>query len=237
MEKYIIITDLDELQRFVDWLPELQENECYYLCLFARNKYVRDTPEYFPHIKADKAQIKRFLVSRKQDFITKIKQLEVEVGAYVTKENLPIPQQSLALYVTVNPRNQHKALIKCMKQFCDILETQGTGFNIQQEALSAIQKSVSRKLYMDLDFDTENVDDTVFSIKEYVNPSCITIVKTRGGFHCLIDLKNIDKKYEKTWYNKITSLEECDIVKDAMLPVPGTYQGGFTPTLKTCDSN
>ena len=63
----------------------------------------------------------------------------------------------------------------------------------------------------------------------YLNEECLTYLKTRGGFHLLIDLNKIDKKFAKSWYNNIIKLEGCDICGDNLIPVPGCTQGNFTP--------
>jgi hypothetical protein len=66
---YELIKDKILLTDFVqNWLPDLQDNECFYLCLFARSKYAKneDGSNKFPHIKTDKAQLKRFTVSHKE---------------------------------------------------------------------------------------------------------------------------------------------------------------------------
>ena len=229
---YQIITDEQKFREFIEWLPELKTDECYYLCLFARNKYVRDTPDYFPHIKSDKAQVKRFIVSRKQDFYNKVKQLEVEVGAYTTKENFPVPQQSLALYVSVNPRNQFKANRLMLTVCADLLVKGNSGFNIATEALSAIQKAVGTKHYFDLDIDLESKSElnrAMSDVLSRINKEAITFIESRGGLHALIEYNKIEPQYVKTWYQSLKSIEGADIQGDNMIPVIGCTQGGFTP--------
>jgi hypothetical protein len=52
---------------------------------------------------------------------------------------------------------------------------------------------------------------------------------TRGGLHAIVNLAKVDKRYEKSWYKNISAIEGVDIVGDTLVPIPGTYQGGFTP--------
>jgi hypothetical protein len=241
---YKIIQDKERLLDFINWLPELQENECYYVCLFARSKYCKnaDGTNLFPHIKSDKSQLKRFVVSRKEFLYNKLKQLEVEIGAYKTKDGLDIPQESLAPYITVNPRNQVTAMYNLMKRFVDILQCKGSNFNINAEALSAIQKSKSRTVFMDIDFDLpqENplmvfdgkpIHNTITKIKTLLNEDACQFLITRGGFHLLVDIEKINNQFKKSWYNNIIKLEGADVRGDNMIPIVGCYQGGFVPFL------
>lgn len=230
---YTVITDEKLLKDFIQWLPELKDNECYYLCLFARSKYDKneDGTNKFPHIKTDKAQLKRFVATRKEYIIDKIRQLEVKLGAYKTKDGDDIPQEALALYINVSPRNQYNAMFTLMKKLIDIQESQGVNFNIHSEALSAIQKSGKNKKYFDFDLDGENMEEKISKALDYtkINKDCLNFLKTRGGMHILVELSKIDPKFKNTWYNYMTSNFEVDIKGDNMIPVPGTYQGGFTP--------
>ena len=216
---YQIISDKEKLLAFIDWLPELEADEKFYCCLFARKKYCAD------QIKSnDKTQLKRFL-SDKTRLYQKIKQLEVPIGAYQLKD-IPAPQESLALYINPNPRNLKKATFDGIIKLTQLLKNDNKNFNPHAELLSIIQKTISRKIYLDFDVDFKDFDFN--QLKDIINLSCMDIVETRGGYHLLVKLKEIEKQYKKTFYQKITALG-VDQTGDQLLPVPGCVQGGFVP--------
>ena len=216
---YQIISDKEKLLAFIDWLPELEADEKFYCCLFARKKYCAD------QIKSnDKTQLKRFL-SDKARLYQKIKQLEVPIGAYQLKD-IPAPQESLALYINPNPRNLKKATFDGIIKLTQLLKNDNKNFNPHAELLSIIQKTISRKIYLDFDVDFKDFDFN--QLKDIINLSCMDIVETRGGYHLLVKLKEIEKQYKKTFYQKITALG-VDQTGDQLLPVPGCVQGGFVP--------
>lgn len=232
---HTIITNESILTNFIEnWLPELKTNECYYFCLFARSKYAKneDGTNKFPHIKTDKSQLKRFVATKKGYILHKIKQLEVSAGSYKTKDGDDIPQEALALYVNPGPRNQKTAMFTLMKRLIDIQQSNGENFNIHAEALSAIQKSKSKTAFIDFDIDYEGLEvDSVVGKIDYnqINKEAIHLLKTRGGIHILIEVGKVHKKFAKTWYQYFTKTFQIDVKGDNMIPVPGTYQGGFTP--------
>lgn len=239
---YKIIQDKQKLLDFIEWLPDLQENETFYYCLFARNKYVRGT-EHEKFLKADKCQLKRG-TSKKDFLFDKIKQLEVELGSY--KQNgYVIPQESLALYINPNPRNEYDALLLLMERGAKLVRHQSKGFGLKSEILSAIQVSNSKEnwelgdfafdiielskrkaKYVDFDFDDSNFEDYKEAIENQIGEE-YTVLKTRGGFHLLVEPSKVVST--TNWYKTIIGWEAVDTHGDQLLPVPGCCQGGFIP--------
>lgn len=225
MEKYNVIGDPDELQKFIDWLPVLEPNEKYYLCLFARNKYCKQ----LTHIKTDKAQLKRF-VSDKERMYNKIKQLEIEYGNY-TQRDLVVPQEAIALYITVNPRNMYNATVNTMVKLAQSIRDQNVSMNPHQEALSEIQKAKSRTLVVDFDVDDKNlsVEELKIACYRVCGRADITFLETRGGYHVLVHVNTIPAHLKGVWYNNLQTVLKPDQQGDLMIPVPGCFQGGYIP--------
>jgi len=86
---YKIILNEDELLSFIEWLPKLEEGECYYLTLFARKKYHESAMH-------DKSQCKRATATRKEWLYKKIRQMELVDGAYTNRNGTPVHNDSLA---------------------------------------------------------------------------------------------------------------------------------------------
>lgn len=222
---YQLITHLGALQSFINWLPDLNNDECYMLCLFARKKYAPVNC----NIRDDKCQLKR-VTCNKKNLIQKIEQMQVAIGAY-NFDGVPVPQEALALYITVNPRSLSKAGKNLLITLAESITKPYNGYNPQSLALTEIQKAAGRKVYFDLDIDGRSYSEVAPELKGKINEDAVYVLNTRGGIHLLIELGKIHKDYTKTWYNQLVSLPGVDIRGDNLIPVPGCYQGGFTPSL------
>lgn len=232
---YEIIKDEKILKDFIKWLPDLLDDETYYVCLFARSKYANLGE--VKHINTDKAQLKRFTTAKHRLF-DKLRQLECPIGAYKQKENV-VPQEALAVYINPNPRSHRIATRKGLIRLANLMGNECKNYNVHQEIMSEIQQSKSRMLHIDFDFDLDkyeyDADDILRNILDTkINKNAINVLETRGGYHFLVDVNKVEKEFQKTWYNEIKRIQQAyssdyEGHGDCMIPVPGCYQGGFIP--------
>lgn len=213
---YQIILDNLELNKFIDFLPDLFEDEVYYFSLFARHKYSNAVSN-----KKDN-QLVRF-IARKSEIKEKILRLESPIGSY-KREGIDIPQLALALYIAINPRSLEKAnktlIMELAKRFAD----GNINFNPISLANSEIHRATDRKLFVDYD----NVDFDMDKFTEILQKDSYKIIKTKGGFHLLVSLVN--PQPVKNWFQQLVALEGCDVRgANNMVPVPGCTQGDYMP--------
>jgi len=223
---YKIILNEDELLSFIEWLPELVEGECYYLTLFARKKYHESAMH-------DKSQCKRATATSKEWLYKKIRQMELVDGAYTNRNGTPVHNDSLALYVTVNPRSFYKAQVNLLKRLADSITSNAKTNNPASMAMSEIQKAKNRTVFVDFDFDDVTYKECFVDIINVINGNSYDIIDTRGGFHLLVKPDLVEEQYAKSWYKKLSEIKGCDVSNGSLLPVPGCTQGGYMPTLYT----
>lgn len=226
---YKIINDEEKLIEFINWLPDLKENEVFYLSLFARKKYCSEL------IKSnDKSQLKRF-IANKGNMLFKIKQLELPLGLYQLK-NGDVPQESLVLYIHPTPRCMKKANTLMGKKCWDLKDS--SHFNLAAEAMSCIQKSKIKNGFVTFDIDFKEGIDLrkirhILPIRIKNNVDIYNIIETRGGYHILINSK-FASFYNSNWYKQIIETFPVDTQSgtgDKMSPMPGTVQSKFIPRL------
>jgi hypothetical protein len=117
-----------------------------------------------------------------------------------------------------------------MVKLAQSIRDQNVLMNPHQEALSEIQRTKSRTCYIDFDIDNKMpLKELRETIQCYINQEAINIIETRGGYHVLINPVLVRDEFKNTFYQNLSKLS--DQSGDQMIPVPGTYQGGFTPKI------
>ena len=233
---YEIIKDENELQKFIDFLPDLEKWESFYISLFSRKKY--DTTGLLTN---DKSCLKR-VTATKDRIIQKLRQMECKVGSYEYKGQ-PIPQETLAVYITPNPRDLWKSGINTLKDIAQKISDDNRNYNPKSLALDNIQTTSSRKIFFDVDVDMKgaagfrqaDIQDFTEKLNNVINEDCYRLIETRGGVHCLVQKDKIEKRYYNTWYKDMVALK-CSLYDitmngDGLVPCCGCTQGNYTPIL------
>ncbi len=243
---YKLIHNLEECQKFIDFLPALKHNEGYFLILIARKKWFpeSDMPSSF--------KLKRECVNTKEKIIHIIRQWEVAEGCYRNEDKI-IHQNNLGVYIGYNPKDHYEATFELAKKCLNVIKTKGMNVNVKSMANDIIQSSNGTKNFIDIDVDIKEGEDykeIKRFIEDIINPKYLTFVKTNGGFHCLISLKRIsfvelasqygefdntkeqDFSTSKDWYQRLQKhpfKSELNIMSNDLMPVAGCNQGQFIP--------
>jgi hypothetical protein len=219
---YQVIIDEPKLDEFIGFLPDIEDTEVYYFCLFGRHKYDVN----FPNSK-DVGQLAR-VVSRKRDLKEKIRRLESPLGSF-SRDGHIASQASLALYIGLNPRSLIKANENLLIQLATRIAKGDSNFNPLSAATTEIHRAINRKFFVDFDYDNVEPVDYLPQIREILNEESFKVLKTRGGFHLIVELAKI-KNSSKNWHKSLSSLPNCDVRGAKNLtPVAGCTQGGFVP--------
>lgn len=227
---YQIIFDEAELHKFIEFLPDTGPNEVFYLCLFGRHKYC----EAFPNIH-DAAQFAR-VVARKSELKEKIRRMETPLGSY-TRNGIVGPQECLALYIGLNPRNLAKASKNLLVELAKHIAEGNLNFNPISMATTEVHRATDKKYYIDFDFDKTSFFDLVPKIEEILPKCCYHILQTRGGFHLIVNIATASELARgnvipNDWYKQMTAIDACDVSgSNNLTPVPGCTQGGFVPKM------
>lgn len=237
MENYKLIMDEEALKSFINWLPDLLPNEMYFVSLLARRKY--NIEGSISNLKADKNQLKR-VTCTKDRIIEKIRQMECAYGSYLNN-GVPIQQENLVVYISPNPRDCYKAAGELSKKLTDKIINVQKDINPQSLALNCIQTSCTRNFFYDLDIDLngkvnktkeELLEIIKLDLSNIINFDYLHIIETIGGFHILIELDKIEKKYKNSWYQNMfnykNDLYNITMNGDNLIPLVGCFQGGFT---------
>lgn len=219
---YQIISNEDKLDEFIEWLPDSSDRFQYYFTLFARKKYFPGHPA----LAYDKTQIKRG-VSQKINLKKKLRQLETRIGNYLGKNDIPIPNEALAVYISPSPRDMRKAAFSTIKTLATKLEDE-SDFNLKDLVMNEIQVSKGNEKCLLFDIDSRDTEIVQKALNLVRNNA--TVIQTHGGFHFLITSKHLLNKdsFDKDWYQRIKSYS--DVSGDALTPIVGCFQGGFEPT-------
>jgi hypothetical protein len=233
MESYNFIKDESELKKFYDLLEPLNDNECRYLMISARKKYLK--PEEKSLYNCNNSDMLMRVLIKKNGFDyfkRKVLSLCLPIGTFTDKNGKPFPSHIFTIYMTENARCMRKASVNVIKKLAEQLYNDQR-INLEQFMMSEIHKSPSEKIYCDFDIDpkdNDNLDDIIKQVK-YELRGCTTIdIKTHSGAHIMLNKNTIPNDIKNTFYRNIKKISESmngciDFLSDGMIPLPGTTHG------------
>lgn len=234
----ILIHDEHQVKQFHSLLPPLKDDEVYFLSLSARNKYLTQeerevyglsrTEMFGRSIARDESYLKyRRVLDKLSDYARRFR----------TKTEKPLPQKALICYANLHASSTAKAARNFLnyitdKVFESLDETSvRTKFKyLDREFLTQVHKANGTRKYVDVDFDTDYswVRRFLQEYDEKAQKPAELIISTKGGYHVLLEKDQIGFDFHSVVRNLNDELEsdgEIVINGNAMVPLPGTFQG------------
>jgi len=207
--------DEELTRKFVERLREANSEQgsdvpdAYYFQIMTREKYGSFTNQI----------LFRKLVSLSR-LVDEIHQATPFRGFYI--EGRKVPHESLVCYMTPEPRDIERA----GKQVCAsfILKAEDQKFAIPSAFLSECQKNPASRRILDVDVDVKDKFPAVMAGVEKAGIKPRFIIDSRGGYHILC--YDCTGKESKALYDLSQEVGDIDMLKNAMVPIPGTLQGG-----------
>jgi hypothetical protein len=241
-----MIVDKNQFDKFIEILPDLQKDEVYFVSLSARNKYL--TQEERDEFSLGRTEMFSREVARdKEGLYYAMKKLRTSLQYKHTNNGKEIPEKAIVVYGNINPSSMVRAY-QLFTQEIDkeigfitaaYMNEKDTEPNftevklLNRTLMNCIQKSRSRKYYIDIDLDLYSSIDYTGVIPELTdflneNKAVWYKIKTFSGYHFLIKKDTVPN----TLYKEIElcrnrlSVKEIEFNRNEMIPIPGTLQAG-----------
>lgn len=269
---YRFIHDVQELYEFYDVIvPDLKDFEVLFTSLSCRKKYLSEEEREKYHITRAEMFYRQLVRKNEwQRFLKTIRKYETNLGSYVSKNGLPMPDHSLVIYFNINPSNSLKALKEFNSKLVDwqyeIVSGNKDSFKdkfnkLDIELMNCYQRNRGTKHWIDLDFDVPKDFNAPELMDEYLKSTSLRYywIDTKSGYHLLLDrntlkfnpadicarglslltdhfiekaengeseLFPIESKKDKVIVGQESKPYEIIVNMNAMIPLPGCYQGG-----------
>jgi len=140
-------------------------------------------------------------------------------GFYVKGE--PIDNSGVVVYLTPEPRDCERAAKEVCAKFILGQCKADLGWAFKAEA----QRHPQSRRILDVDVDDKALYEPVRDMlaAEGVRPEFV--LETRGGYHFVC--YDLTDAQQKAIYFFAKNLTKVDLLKNSMVPLPGTLQGGF----------
>lgn len=245
---YSLIHDFNEMRWFIGSLEQCP-NTFRVISLFSRQKYSSD-------VRSGHSELLETRILRVEDsldtFVALVQRFEGPLGSYFHKDGKSVDNETLCVYLSLNPVCAIDVWQNLTKTFIDktrdslVCKNPVCFTDLTDSLRYSLFKSKTENYYRELDVDTKDpilIERVWCAIKPLIE-KVFKIVETNGGYHIIFaKLSRADEKllgnlfYGKNLakWNYIGTdcngkpLEKriVEITSDPCVPIPGTIQGGF----------
>lgn len=241
---YQVIYDSEQINQFAELFLPTKDHLVINLSLVARKKYAPELPDQVYILQRVIVGSEQDREKAKNNLHRHVMRLETPIGSYVDKNEKAIPNEALALYAFIDPKDTVKVLSATLNECVEKIsngEKLPNAFNLYKDHLNKSKSPTTAEQYRQIDLDTKE-PDRVEAVKVLLDKTGVQVliaVETKGGYHLVykhdraINNKVLYDFKERTKFEKVD--REGKKVKDywfsitstPMVIVPGTYQGGF----------
>jgi len=220
-----LVWDCDQIKEFVEKaLPKLEKDEVFIMMLCARKKYCSELK------RSEEGLCQKVIRTNDPKIVTQ--KIEQITSSPYFQDGEKIPQKAMAVYIDPNPKSTIKAFStfvkETMNQVYSLTQNQDESVynyfrKLDVRLFSAIHRSTSRRWCWIIDVDKKD-QSLLHEILTKLGENTIWVTETRGGYHVLV---RATKTAGKIIFTEIVKVQDVEIQKEAMTPIPGTIQGGF----------
>lgn len=241
---YRFIYSEDEVRKFFSILSPLKPDEAYFVSLSARNKYLTDEERKAIDLGRTEMFARKLVKQYTYEaFIRTLRTYEINDGGFTSRSNIPLPEKCIVIYANINPVSGKAALKEFYEKTTQLLfdlsddnDSHKRLASLDTELMNCYQRARGTKKFIDIDCDVpdDGVDIVELVLNEFkANSVDYHVIKTRGGFHILIDRSTLHYNYT-TIINKANELAverfghaEVVVNKNEMVPICGCISAGF----------
>ena len=232
-------------------LPELKEDEVYFVSLSARNKYLSQE-ERQRYCLGRTEMFARTLVRSKAELADVMDKLASERHLKRTKTGHQIPLKALVTYFNINPSSSVRAMLLFQKKMADMIGETMLGLlnnsspnvesyrRIDRMLMNCFQKSPGHKTWVDIDMDVAKKDRQYLAFTTLFRSHGIrfAVIETKNGYHVLVHTVDLKEKAKTMPVKLHEVVKDChntessfggEVVfnSNGMVPLPGTLQSRF----------
>jgi len=251
-----VLADPAIISDFIKHLPDLGENEVYFLSLSARNKYL-STEERDYYSLGQTEMFSRQIAFDRDGIALALNRMKGDLESRRTRSGLEMPNRCLVVYINIHGMSTLKAYGAFVEEMnrhqTEVIHAllnnnapNLTAFlRMNTRLMNHIQKATGTKEYLDVDIDAPK--ELAESILERLQEPLVDlgiphlVIKTHGGYHIMLKSKELKKFKNFQLYKLISEYNieaeaeggEVGFNSNAMVPLPGTYQAGHLVTYKS----